>query len=1423
MDVVCDDPALLAAYRRHLQVGKLFAFLHPDFGRTPGMEWLFPAGSGTLILPLGTTPHLELPGGRLLAPALPTLDLGVLASDRDLYRPGADPVRLLVTDPFRPLARVDLALVRNGVPYATHPLRLDRHGAGILVVPSLPEGVYTASRAGQPGQRCSFRVATHRLAPFTAWITASEPVAGRPSQRDVTLALERLGDLVDGRVRADLVVGGRRAGSATHRARDGQVTFRVPMARAGAHQLHLQLLRSPECTASVSLTGESWDGRGGARLGSDAFGAKAYLHGTERSLPPVHGLHVVELSKAGPFTLEEGPGRTVRLVACQAVGPTAAVLRDPAVASDAPGGDDDLEARSRLAALLVGRGDTRAALRVLDPPATTPTAEEAAGADLLWEVLRLGPARFPEVTVEALGGTCPLASRLLHPGVRIERRDRMAPGEFLEFEVPSPAGLLCVGTLLDGHPWEGWRMCLAPKALTAGLEVPDELRAGEEATLRLDFGEREGSAVVTVRDTRRTASEPLARRLARGLVDFATACGELGRGGFTGWQALRSTSGRTPAVELAEMHHLASCLRPDGTLDLDRLDLDPELSRGIPEHLAHRYKCLPVLLVENTLVLALVNPSNRLAVDDVRLITGFEVLPVAAREEQILRYVHREFGLTDMVAVDQPCGELLDEDTPGAPEAAPPMPSCEGRSALEVHLVSAASGTVPISVSIPPDAGVCTVEALVLSEGEWWHTERVLTVARGPRPILEVPSWLEPEEGTGRLRVASDHALCRVEVWRDGHPVPLAGEGGDYRFPLRAGDWRARAEDVEGRVGEDFAEVRDLSTRTVRVRSLRWLGAGDRLRRQEEGWVDVRVLSGVGPALQALVDSVARYPHGCCEQTAARAAVAATSWLLQRERPASRRRAEDDLRQALGRLLTMQRPGGGFALYPFQSERAEKWLEEATVRHLKELRELPVADLPTDLRELVQATLEHPGAVSASRVGDAYHRREVPSEEMDRYRERARVAIAAPIQDSAIRAEVARLATLLLRHGAAEDRPLARRLANGVLRGMTGGGRLYSTLDSVAAVSLLQEMERSETTPSARWSPDGEEVEVLEGDLLLALVTEEPSERSDSSMVPFRARLVASGDEVQSVPPGAALDLVLELPHGYVTGDTFRVYLPESLACLDGGAQLRHLWLDLEGRSTLRVSLVAVGEGSRPVFLQLENMYQELRSGAPVLLPFRTAQGDHMATPAPEVDAPPLVAVEEEERHNELVDRALAEAVRTGATWVHLEPHPMRSRVRLRRDGELLESPQLVASYEEADRAVRWLHWRCRLNREYSGPQTGDLRWQEQEVACRFLPGLHGRMVTLRVGPRLDPRLALEEVGRALAAGAPLEGLSRARASLAAATVEAGGLEPGHPLRHLLDGLSRLLGLLACPEPDSDRVDALIGHLEALVQVAARR
>src|SRR5213594_2781642 len=71
-------------------------------------------------------------------------------------------------------------------------------------------------------------------------------------------------------------------------------------------------------------------------------------------------------------------------------------------------------------------------------------------------------------------------------------------------------------------------------------------------------------------------------------------------------------------------------------VNLGRLGIAPEVADLLPRDICHSHKVVPVSRLENKLFLAMADPLNVLAIDDVRRITRMEVAPMIASEKAIV-------------------------------------------------------------------------------------------------------------------------------------------------------------------------------------------------------------------------------------------------------------------------------------------------------------------------------------------------------------------------------------------------------------------------------------------------------------------------------------------------------------------------------------------------------------------------------------------------------------------------------------------------------------------------------------------------------------------------------------------------------------------------------------------------------------------
>ena len=91
------------------------------------------------------------------------------------------------------------------------------------------------------------------------------------------------------------------------------------------------------------------------------------------------------------------------------------------------------------------------------------------------------------------------------------------------------------------------------------------------------------------------------------------------------------------------------------SITLSQLDIDPDILKLVPEQIARKYEVLPVKLQGNTLTLAMGDPTNVFALDDVGFMTNLQVIPAVASQAAIRQAIDRSYdskggGIADIVS-----------------------------------------------------------------------------------------------------------------------------------------------------------------------------------------------------------------------------------------------------------------------------------------------------------------------------------------------------------------------------------------------------------------------------------------------------------------------------------------------------------------------------------------------------------------------------------------------------------------------------------------------------------------------------------------------------------------------------------------------------------------------------------------------------
>ena len=82
------------------------------------------------------------------------------------------------------------------------------------------------------------------------------------------------------------------------------------------------------------------------------------------------------------------------------------------------------------------------------------------------------------------------------------------------------------------------------------------------------------------------------------------------------------------------------------SINLTQFDIDAAVIKLIPADTANKYQIVPLSRAGATLTIAMTDPTNVFAMDDVKFMTGYKVEPVVASETEIRGSIDRYYGFT---------------------------------------------------------------------------------------------------------------------------------------------------------------------------------------------------------------------------------------------------------------------------------------------------------------------------------------------------------------------------------------------------------------------------------------------------------------------------------------------------------------------------------------------------------------------------------------------------------------------------------------------------------------------------------------------------------------------------------------------------------------------------------------------------------
>ncbi len=140
-------------------------------------------------------------------------------------------------------------------------------------------------------------------------------------------------------------------------------------------------------------------------------------------------------------------------------------------------------------------------------------------------------------------------------------------------------------------------------------------------------------------------------------------------------------------------------------INLYKQKIDPKIIGIINEELARRYQLLPIERIGERLTVAMVDPLDIFALDDLRLSTGFHIQPAIAKKEEIRLAINRYYGMqksidqmVDNMAVKEDESAMSDlqqsDDSPVAKMVNQLIYQATEEGASDIHIDGLESETV---------------------------------------------------------------------------------------------------------------------------------------------------------------------------------------------------------------------------------------------------------------------------------------------------------------------------------------------------------------------------------------------------------------------------------------------------------------------------------------------------------------------------------------------------------------------------------------------------------------------------------------------------------------------------------------------------------------------------------------------------------
>jgi type IV pilus assembly protein PilB len=125
------------------------------------------------------------------------------------------------------------------------------------------------------------------------------------------------------------------------------------------------------------------------------------------------------------------------------------------------------------------------------------------------------------------------------------------------------------------------------------------------------------------------------------------------------------------------------------SINLRHFEIDESVIKLMPSEVAQKYLVVPVNRTGSTLTIAMADPTNVFAMDDIKFMTGYNVEPVVASELAIRETIERYYGSAHALELKKVMDEMATADTEG-------LELLEEEEEVDIHKLEAATEEAPV-------------------------------------------------------------------------------------------------------------------------------------------------------------------------------------------------------------------------------------------------------------------------------------------------------------------------------------------------------------------------------------------------------------------------------------------------------------------------------------------------------------------------------------------------------------------------------------------------------------------------------------------------------------------------------------------------------------------------------------------------------